>query len=222
MADFKPEVDIPLFKVKYSDVYNLKNLYQMMHEYLVENGWRGKERVFKGDTSTEHADIEKMYLEKHCQKGMHKGGKEMWVWWRLVKFPGGKPAGYSEYFDFQLDIDFHMVYTKDIDVMHQGKKITVQKGEIEMFFRPKLVGDIKEHWKKHPILKHFHQVYWERVMSQQVEKKEKELWREAYRLQSTVKQFLNLRTFIPIPESFHHPKYAWEAEPQKSGPMLNQ
>ena len=163
---------IPEFNVKYSDVFNLRNLYTMMHEYLIEDGWRGTEKIFEGDTSSEHQDIEKLYLEKFCQKALHKGGKEMWVWWRLVKYPGGKPAGYSEYFEFQLDIDFHMVYMKDVDLMHQGKKIIVQKGELEIMFKPTLMGDIKDYWKKHPILKHFHKMYYKRVLSQEIEKKE--------------------------------------------------
>ena len=64
-----PEYKIPETRVKYKDVFNLKNLYVMMHEYLVEEKWFGKE----GSTGTQpgamHSDIETLYLEKYHQKG---------------------------------------------------------------------------------------------------------------------------------------------------------
>ena len=41
----KPRIvaDVPEFKVKYKDVFHLKNLYVMMHELLWEEGWSGFE-----------------------------------------------------------------------------------------------------------------------------------------------------------------------------------
>ena len=41
---------------------------------------------------------------------------------------------------------------------------------------------------------------------------EKELWREAYRLQGVVKAYLNLRNFIPVPEPFHPKLYGMEGQ----------
>ena len=35
--------EIPQFSVKYKDVFSLKNLYIMMHELLLEEGWVGFE-----------------------------------------------------------------------------------------------------------------------------------------------------------------------------------
>ena len=33
--------EIPTFSVKYKDVFSLQNLYIMMHELLLEEGWLG-------------------------------------------------------------------------------------------------------------------------------------------------------------------------------------
>ena len=35
--------EIPVFSVKYKDVFSLRNLYIMMHELLQEEGWYGFE-----------------------------------------------------------------------------------------------------------------------------------------------------------------------------------
>jgi len=196
---------IPQFKVKYKDVFHLKNLYIMMHEYLSEEGWRGPLSSSYGVFW--HHDIETLYLEKFCQKGLHAGGKEMWVYWRTIKSYEGK---FSGYFKNHLDIDFHMVYMQDMEVMHQGKKMKVQQGEIEIFFRPWIESDVQKKWKDHWLLKHFQEIYESRIMVQDLDKREKELWREAYRLQNRVKRYFNLRVFIPTPEPFHYPIYGYE------------
>lgn len=199
--------NIPEFKVKYKDVFHLKNLYVMLHEYLLEEGFLSVGA--EGYAAAVHSEIEKLYFEKFCQKGIHSGGKEMWIWWRTVKMPETK---YSGYFRYLLDIDFHVVYARDQEIMHQGKKMNINWGEIEMFIRPKVEADYRNEWTNHWFLKHFKDLYNKRILSQEFEKREKELWRDAYRLQGKIKNFLNMRTFIPVPEPFHPPIYGYEAE----------
>lgn len=181
---------IPEFKVKYNDVFSLRNLYIMMHELLLEEGWKGP------DGDSDGADVETYYSENIYQKGAHRGGKEMWIFWRVSREPGGRP---SAYFKETLDIDMHMVYMQNVEVVHQGKKLNVQKGEIEFFFRPKLLGDIEGKWHDHRFLKHFQHIFEERIMRKEVEKMEKELWRYAYRIQAKIKQYLELRQYGPVP-----------------------
>ena len=48
---------IPEFRIKYSDVFSLRNLYLMLHELLLEENWKGL------DGSSEHEDIETLYSE---------------------------------------------------------------------------------------------------------------------------------------------------------------
>jgi len=197
-------VRIPQFKIKYKDVFHLKNLYVMMHEYLAEEGWKGP----GGGMVYDHKDIETLYLEKHNQKGLHAGGKEMFVFWRLFK--GGPEGKFSGYFRNRMEIDMHMVYMQDMEVMHQGKKMKIQKGEMEIFIRPILEGDYADEWTNHWFLKHFKDLFEKRIMSQEIDKREKDLWREAYRFGGKIKRYLNLRTFIPVPEPFHAPIYGYE------------
>ena len=53
-----------------------------------------------------------------------------------------------------MEIDFHGVYFRDEDIMHQGKKMKIQFGELEIFFRPKIELDYNNQWENHWFLKH--------------------------------------------------------------------
>ncbi|MBI2656682.1 hypothetical protein HYX03_03005, partial [Candidatus Woesearchaeota archaeon] len=53
--------EIPEFRVKYNDVFSLRNLYIMLHQLLLEEGWRGK------DGDEDHRDIETLYSENVYQ-----------------------------------------------------------------------------------------------------------------------------------------------------------
>jgi len=193
---------IPEFRVKFNDVFSLRNLYIMLHEMLLEENWRG------ADSDSGHADIETLYSENVYQRGVHRGGKELWFWWRAFKFPEGK---YSGYLRNLLDIDAHVVYLQTVEVVHQGKKLNVQKGEIELFFRARIESDYgHEKWENHKFLKYIKPIYEKRILRDEIEKREKELYRDVYRIQAKVKQFLQLRNFIPVPEPFFPRTYGWE------------
>lgn len=192
---------IPEFRVKYRDVFSLRNLYIMLHEFLLEEDWKGV------DGDDDHRDIETFYSENVYQKGIHRGGKELWFWWRAYKSLEGKT---SSYLRNRLDIDAHVVYLQNVEVVHQGKKMTAQNGEIEMFFRPRIEADYNNEWEKHWFLKYMKPIYEKRILHTELEKREKELWRDANRIHSKVKQFLQLRTFVPVPEPFFARQFGYE------------
>ena len=195
-------VKIPQFRIKYSDVFSLRNLYLMLHETMLEEGWKGM------DDEKDNSDIETLYSENVYQKGIHRGGKELWFWWRAKKFYHGK---YSGYLRNRLDIDAHVVYSQNVDIVHQGKKMTAQKAEIEMFFRARIESDYRdEKWQDHWMLKHIKPIYEKRIIHAQLEKQEKDLWRDVYGIQARVKQFLQLKGFASIGEPFFARTYGYE------------
>ena len=194
-------IQLPEFKVKYRDVFSLRNLYIMLHETMLEEGWFGSDKSMDGD------DVEILYSENVYQKGIHKGGKEMWFWWRLWKYPEGK---YETYFRNHLDIDAHVVYLQNVEVVQQGKKMTAQNCEIEVFFRPRIEKDFRKMWANHWLLKHLKHIYEQRIIIGEIDKREKELWRDAYRIQAKVKQYLQLRNYQPVPESLFARQFGYE------------
>ena len=207
--------EIPMFSVKYKDVFHLRNLYVMMHELLLEEGWLGFDFEDKQDKDlTSHSDIETLYSENVFQKGIHYGGKEIWAWWRAQRQQAGRR---SDYFLDTLDIDWHGDRLSDMEIVHQGKKMKVNYGEIEIFFKARIISDIGHRWEKDWFLKHFKHIYEQRLMHANLEKREKELWRDVYRIQSKVKAYLNFRTWMPTPELFHPKIYGYEGGlPDKS------
>ena len=197
---------IQVFTLKYKDVFSLKNLYIMMHELLLEERWLGFDNEEADITA--HSDIETLYSENVYQPAIHHGGKELWVWWRLQKY---HERG-STYFLNLLDIDWHVMTLQEREIVHQGKKMKTQFGELEMFFKARIISDLGGKWNKDPLLKHFKSIYENRIMHSAIEKREKDLWREVYRIQSKVKAYLKLRTWMPTPELFHPAQHGFEGE----------
>ena len=194
-------LQLPEIKVKYKDVFSLRNLYIMLHETMLEEGWFGEEGSKEGD------DVEILYSENVYQKGIHRGGKELWFWWRLWKYPEGK---YNTYFRNHLDIDAHVVYLQNVEKGKEGKKMIAKNCEIEMFFRPRIEKDFKHIWGNHWLLKHFKHIYEARIIVGEIDKREKELWRDANRIHAKVKQYFNLRNYTAIPEPFFARQFGYE------------
>jgi hypothetical protein len=203
----KDIVSMDELSIKYFDVFHLKNLYISMHEWLAEEGWYGKAGPRTGEPKYKrHSDIETLYFVNDYQKGLHRGGKEMWIWWRLWKNVAGKR---SEYFKYRIELDLHVEYMTTKEVMHQGKKMKANYGEIQLWIRPVIESTMHNKWEKHWFLKHWVDWFEKRIWSQEIEKMEKDLWRESYRFQGMIKRYLDLRTFIPTPESFHPKQFGW-------------
>lgn len=188
------------FVVRYKDVFHLKTFYRMLNESLAEDKYATADQ-------SGHEYMETLYLEKYLQKGIHAGGKELWIYWRAYKLPEGK---YSAYLRFLMNIDIHLIYGQDQDIMHEGKKIKVQWGEIEVFVKSMLETDYQGKWHHHWLLKHLQHIYDERILAQETVKRLKEAWRDAYKIQAKIKDYLNLRNFLPTAEAFHPVKYGQE------------
>ena len=189
--DAMAHFEVPEFRIKFSDVFSLRNLYIMLRQTLLEEGWYG------ADNDKEGADLETFYSENVFQKGIHKGGKEIWFWWRTSKDWEGKV---SSYFNYKLEIDAHCVYIQNVEVVHQGKKLNVQKGEIEIFFRPKLITDPGNKWENSKFMKQLKPIYERMILGREIEKRERELWKDVYRIHAKVKQYLQLKNFMAVPE----------------------
>ena len=50
-------------------------------------------------------------------------------------------------------------------------------------------------------------------MIQDIEKLEKHLWRDVYRIYSKIKLFLDLKSFVPTAPAFHPKEHGHELEP---------
>ena len=170
------------FKIKYKDYIHLKNLYIMMHEWVVEEGYATrKDEDFK----------EEFYLQRETQKA----GKEIWFWWRLEKHPQS-----SSYYAYWLDVDVRVILLKDVEVMHQGQKFKTNYGYPEIRIDAKVILDYHHTWRKHWLLKNFNKFFHQRIYHGEVRFHRLQLYRDAYRFSEAIKTFLKMRTFMPEPE----------------------
>jgi len=169
-------------RVKYKDYFHMKNLYIMLHEWLVEEGWA---------TRDDKSWPEIFYLHRWTQTA----GQEIRIWWRFKKTPTG-----SSYYQYWLDVDFLVIGLRPEDVIYKGEKYKANWGEVEVKLRARLIADYKHTWRNHWFLKHIHEIFRKRIFKRDLEMHKKELYRDIQRLQEAVKTYLNLKTYLPEPE----------------------
>jgi hypothetical protein len=97
-----------------------------------------------------------------------------------------------------MNVDYHTLGLSTAEIMHEGQKIKVNRGEIEVFINTKLIIDPDGLWDKHFILKNkqLQKMYKARVYKREIEEQEELVYKEAYRLQGALKQFLDLKGWM--------------------------
>ena len=191
-AHIDPETQNPViyaarFRFKYKDVFSMKNFYTMLHEWLNSKEWHDPEKK-------DH--YEDLYFEK-VEPGDFR---EIHVWWRPEK-----SSASTKFYKWKMRINFKALYLKTTEIMYKGKKIKVDKGEIEMKIWSFLELDPEKKWRNHPILKHLFNIYIKRIFESELMKQKLLLYRETYEMQNWMKNFLQMKLFLPIVygEQFH-------------------
>ena len=188
------------FRIKFRDIFKLKEFYKAVHFWLDESEWSSTESDGKKPEGKDH--FETLYLEK--QGG--KGEKEIWWWWRLQKIPTG-----NSYYKYHLDFDAHVLYMFPAEIMRDGKKFKVDNGEVEMVVSSYIQFDYAGEWSSHPILRSFNKVFPRRIFFKDLYDNHKlELYRETYVLQNFIKKWFKLQTFLPYEQTAEfHPSWAY-------------
>ena len=168
-------------RIKFKDNFHLKNLYYMMHEWLVQEEW-----VTRTDK-----DFPEIW---NAQNEAALGGIEAWWTWRPEKLK-------NKYYKWTLDINTHIILLRNVEIMKDEKKLKTNWGEVEVLLRGRVVCDHLKLWEKHPILKHFEELYSKRIIKHDLTKQRDELRREVYRLQEAIKDFLGMKKSLQEPES---------------------
>lgn len=185
-ASYKRCVQAARFRVKWKDVFNVKEYYKAIHDWSEEYQWEDME------DDTDH--YETLYFEKI---GVFND-KELWIRWRWQKLPYK-----NSYFKYHIDLDFHYLYLVPTEVVHEGKKLKkdIYKGEVEVWITALIELDQEGKWSKHPLMRYFNKLFPQRIMRLDIfEEHRRELYREAYILQNFIKQWLKLKRFLPYEE----------------------
>lgn len=154
--------------------FNLKALYQHLHEWAVE-----KEYV----VSESDADFpETLYYDARLPEG-----KSLWIWWRLKHIPQGNP-----FYRRVIHLDWHTTKIQDTEVIHNGKKHRMQKGEIVLTCQALLETDYQNQWRGSKLMGRFYEVFWKRFFWKNIEKHKIEVKDDVDDLHETIKRYLDI------------------------------
>ena len=134
--------------------------------------------------------------------------------------PAGGAASASKYYQFNLDIFWHVMGIKDIEVMKGGQKFKTNNADLELVLRGRVELDYLGRFRKNKLIKNLHDMFRERIMKTQIEKKRDELYREVYKLQETIKTFLGMKRYMTVTEG--HEFWPTLGSGEKEGLLPNQ
>ncbi|MBI2144887.1 hypothetical protein HYU18_01035 [Candidatus Woesearchaeota archaeon] len=189
-----PTIRLPNLEVVYKEMFVMQPLYRMTRQWLMENEYTDN----AGDAALE-SNMEILYW---WREGNHINPheKELRIWWRTKKkgVPGGTFG--SGYYTHHIDIDWNVINWIDKEIMVDGQKKKVQSGEIRILIMPHIeVRDMEGT----PLIKYFNQWFLTRLIKKNLEENRKVLYQDAYRLQNTIKKYLELKSFLPKEDVFH-------------------
>ncbi|MBT3835936.1 hypothetical protein HOD05_01210 [Candidatus Woesearchaeota archaeon] len=184
-------------RVKYKDIFDAKAFYESLHEWFQEQGWN--------DTELGTPEVPSDTWETYYGERVTGPVKEIWVWWRLTK-----PAPDAPYLHYYLDMDFHFIALGDTEIVKDGQKMKVNKGEVEMTINSFIEPKYEAEFAKHGVLKHVLDLFKKRVYNQTIETRKKELYQETYALQNYIKQWFKMKRYLPYDETkTFFPSQAW-------------
>ncbi|HME86882.1 MAG TPA: hypothetical protein VKE88_00535 [Candidatus Nanoarchaeia archaeon] len=175
-------------KVKVKDVYSLGDFVKILEEWLKDNGF-----VTEDDKPLKDNNQEALYSHK-----IGAGGSflDLWIWWRTLRYPPGNNA--KTYIRYRLNIDMHFLGdTGEVEVMHKGKKVKLNKGELEIELIPFVEVDYKNEWKKHGFLKLVDKIFRKHIYHEEIESHKRYYEGLLYKCHAMIKQYFKLESFIP-------------------------
>ncbi|MFH1182541.1 MAG: hypothetical protein V1702_06285 [Candidatus Woesearchaeota archaeon] len=191
-----PDIKIPELEVIYRGMFVMQPLYRVIRKWLIENEFYANTSDGKGDPSME-SSMEQLYLERRGTA--HKATEREWrIWWRTEK-PVDR-QGKSRYYKYHLDINFNVIQGVDMEVMREGKKEIVQFGELRLMIEPYI--ELQE-MSKHPLIGYIDYFFRTRIIKKNLEEHRKMLYQDSYRLQSMIKKYLEMMSYMPEEETFH-------------------
>ena len=184
----EPRLVAASFRVKYRDIFHMRNLYKLIHEWIRDREWQ---------PLTDHEDF-------YGQKTDPDKKTELWIWWEINKKSNAK-----SYYKYKIRMNWHVVALEPKEIMHEGKKLKADTGEVEIKIRAWIEFNEKG-WRDNWFLKHFPEVFRLRIFESNLDDHKRELYREVYNLQGTIKRYLNMKGFLPeLDLEPFHPSYSW-------------
>ncbi|MFA6022706.1 MAG: hypothetical protein WC781_01315 [Candidatus Pacearchaeota archaeon] len=119
-------------KVKYSGIFDFKEVYQFVYRWLDEEDYWIEEKKYIEEVS---GDTKKVEIQ--------------WIASKKI----------SDYFKFEHKLNWRIIGLTSIEVEKNGKKIKMNKGNFEIKIASTLVKDWEGTWEKQPYMKFLRGLY---------------------------------------------------------------
>ncbi len=125
-------IEFPKVKVRFKDIFNLKEIYIVMYAWLKDNQWKDK------TTGKDVEFMEEFFLEKTGPTG----AKDQRFYWEVEKKR-------TEYIKFSMTISVLTLFLNQTEVMKEGKKIKTNIGDMKIEIVARLHPDFEGAWINH-------------------------------------------------------------------------
>lgn len=173
------------WEIEHEDVFNLKRLLTISHDWLYSNGWRCI------DSKDERFET----LYNH--KVLANGNIEHNIWWRAFLIPKK-----SEYVKWIFKLDFQTINMGKTKINGASSN----KGDIIIRCKSYMMMDYQRKWRDHKILKYFHNYFMNKFYRDELEQFKIDLWNMTYELEAVIKEFMKLKHPVKIQKQFHPDK----------------
>lgn len=181
------------FSIKQKDVLDLKLLYESMHDWLVRHGYGSTDDKKFGET---------LFLQRVGQDG----AREIWFRWRVEKTPDDVGPGDSPRLIYQIRINAHTLGVKKTEIVKDGKKLKLDKGEVEVMIKANIIKDPKDAYKKSNAPEFLKKWFWKGQGQDELDKHGQILFRETYAFGDMLKRFFEMHTLTPEPQGEFYPQ----------------
>ncbi len=154
-------------KIKQAGLFNFKDFYSFVYEWLEEDGY---------------FVVEKQYSEK-----IAGDSKDIEIRWEARK-------KVSDYFRFTIKIDWRILGMKSVEAQKGDKKIKTNTGILEIKFTGVLERDHEGQWETNAFMKFLRGVYDRYIIRSRIEDYEGKLYDETQEIVDQCKAFLVLET----------------------------
>ncbi len=185
-GDYLVKVPQHNIKMKYKDIFNLRDFYETLYYWFREYGWQGITNTGKD----QEEQFEILFHEQH----LPGGAKNVTIKWRLQK-----KAPNASGLHYYIDMDFIVIALTNTEVIREGRKLKTNKGEIGMEIKGFIEKKYEKDFGNDGFLKFFLGLFNDRVYS--TSDHEKHLYREMYVLQNFIKQWFKMKRYLPYEET---------------------
>ena len=152
-------------KLKHTGIFDYKEFYRFCYNWLIDK---------------DYFLVEKEYTEK-----IQQNGKEVVIKWEARR-------KISDYFRFFIKADWRILGMKDVEVVKDGNKLTLNKGEAEIKIEATVEKDYEHRWENTSFYKFLRTMYDRYLIRSRIEQYEMKIWGEANEFLSQMKSFLAL------------------------------